>query len=169
MVLGWYRRSPRLWENASKKSHFRKLFFEFRSHFRTFFEISKNKNFGTITFFYGKNFRSLAQSLKKLEQKQIFENFFFNQVSLYVWASYSGIRPNFKVPWKILYVPRSKLLVCKVWRNSKKKFRTLFEHPKKFQLTLLKFWFIKEMQFPIRVPIESITAGVNIHKISIII
>ncbi len=90
MVLGWYRQSPRLWENASKKSHFRKLFLEFRSHFRIFFEISKTKKFGTITFFYGKKFRSLAKSFKKLEQKQIFENF-FNQVSLYVWASYQNI------------------------------------------------------------------------------
>jgi hypothetical protein len=74
----------RRWENASKKIHFRKLFFEFRSHFRIFFEISKTKKLGTITFFYGKNFRSLAQSLRKLEQKLIFQNLFLNQVSLYV-------------------------------------------------------------------------------------
>jgi hypothetical protein len=122
MVLGWYRRSLRLWEIASEKNYFRKLIFEFRSHFRIFFEISKTKKLSPITFYYGKNFRPLAQSLRKLQQKDDFTKKIFCLESLYVWASYSGIRWNFKISPPFLYVPKSKLLVCKVSRNSKKKF-----------------------------------------------
>jgi hypothetical protein len=77
MILGWYRRSLRLWEIASEKSHFRKLIFEFRSHFRIFYEISKTKKLSPITSYYDKNFRPLAQSLRKLQQKDDFTNFFF--------------------------------------------------------------------------------------------
>jgi hypothetical protein len=75
VVLGWYKRSLRLWEIASEKSHFRKLIFEFRSHFRFFFEISKTKKLSPITSYYGKNFRPLAQSLRKLQQKNDFTKF----------------------------------------------------------------------------------------------
>ena len=122
MVLGWYRRSLRLWENASQKNHFRKLIFEFRSHFRIFFEISKTIINGTITSYYGKNFRPLAQRFRKLEQKQYFQKFLLSFKCLDVWAWYSGIRSNFKISPKFLDVPRLKLLMCKVSRNSKKKF-----------------------------------------------
>ncbi len=136
MVLGWHRRSLRLWEIASEKSHFRKLIFEYRSHFRIFFEISKTKKLSLITPYYDKNFRPLAQSLRKLQQKEDFNKFSFCRKCMYVWASYSGIRWNFKISPPFLYVPRSKLLVYKVSRNSKKKFETIVRTSQKIPVKI---------------------------------
>jgi hypothetical protein len=59
-----------------KKFIFENCFSNFEAIFEFFFKISKTKKLGTITFFYGKNFRSLAQSLRKLEQKKFLRIFF---------------------------------------------------------------------------------------------
>jgi hypothetical protein len=129
---------------ASGKLRLKKVIFEnwfsnFEVIFEFFFEISKTKKLSPITSYYGKNFRPLAQSLRKLQQKDDFTKFSFCLESLYVWASYLDIRWNFKISPPFLYVPWSKLLVCKVSRNSKKNSRPSFEHPKKFQLIFNRF------------------------------
>jgi ERCC4-related helicase len=106
---------------ASGKMRLKKVIFEnCFSNFEAVLEFfSKTKKLSSITSFYGINFRSLAKSLRKLEQKQNFDKFSLCPLSLYIWTSYSGIHSNFKISPPFLYVPKSKQLVCNVSRDSK--------------------------------------------------
>jgi hypothetical protein len=113
---------------ASEKLRLKKVIFEF------FFKISKTKKLSPITSYYGKNFRFLAQSLRKLQQKDDFTKFFF------VWKA-STLRPRTRAYGGILKFHHHFCMsqgpnysCAKFPEILKKNSRPSFEYPKKFQL-----------------------------------